>query len=197
MYRFTELDLREIQVGGTIREFSHSWTDPRTTAMTLEAEPRFQVTEQRQQQRDRWLGWPRDPITPHRFPVPRVHTPESGHFTMSTLARQALSLTATRRGLTTAATNTTEPLTHYKITLRRSAISLPESFKATLVSLGIHRRMQTVYHPHTPECAGKVLKVKELVEVENVPASAVRTKTEQRQERKASRGYRVVRSTIS
>ena len=116
---------------------------------------------------------------------------------MSTLARQALSLTAARRSLTTVAANSTEPLTHYKITLRRSAISLPESFKATLVSLGIHRRMQTVYHPHTPECAGKILKVKELVEVENVPASAVRTKTEQRQERKASRGYEVVGSTLS
>lgn len=57
--------------------------------------------------------------------------------------------------------------------------------------------MQTVYHPHTPECAGKILKVKELVEVENVPTSAVRTKTEQRQERKASRGYKVVRSAHS
>lgn len=116
---------------------------------------------------------------------------------MNTLTRQALSFIATRRGLVTVATNTAEPLTHYKITLRRSAIALPEPFKATLVSLGIHRRMQTVYHPHTPECAGKILKVKELVEVENVPASAVRTKTEQRLERKASRGYKVVRSTLS
>ena len=145
------------------------------------------------------MGWPRDIITPHLFPVPRLrvsHT-ASDHFTMSTLTRQALSLTVTRRGFATAATNSTEPLTHYKITLRRSAISLPESFKATLVSLGIHRRMQTVYHPHTPECAGKILKVKELVEVENVPASAVRTKTEQRVERKASRGYKVVESTLS
>jgi len=116
---------------------------------------------------------------------------------MSTLARQARSLAATRRSFTTAAANTLEPSTYYKITLRRSAIALPEPFKATLVSLGIHRRMQTVYHPHTPECAGKILKVKELVEVENVPASAVRTKTEQRQERKASKGYKVVGSTLS
>jgi large subunit ribosomal protein L30 len=89
-----------------------------------------------------------------------------------------------------------EPLTHYKITLRRSAISLPQAFKATLVTLGIHRRMQTVYHPHSPECAGKILKVKELVEVENVPASQVRTKTEQRQERKARRGYAVLSSKL-
>jgi ribosomal protein L30 len=74
----------------------------------------------------------------------------------------------------------------------RSAISLGERKKATLKTLGIHRRMQTVYHPHSPECAGKILAVKELLKVENVPASAVRTKTEQRWERKASRGYSVV-----
>lgn len=136
------------------------------------------------------LGLPRDIIT--------LTLVSSGpHFTMSTFARQALTFTATRRGLVTAAASTTEPLTHYKITLRRSAISLPESFKATLVTLGIHRRMQTVYHPHTSECAGKILKVKELVEVENVPASAVRTKTEQRLERKARRGYKVVRPALS
>jgi hypothetical protein len=54
--------------------------------------------------------------------------------------------------------------------------------------------MQTVYQRHSPECAGKILKVKELVHVENVPASAVRTAAEQRQARKASRGYRVVKS---
>ena len=144
------------------------------------------------------MGLPRDAITSHHLPVPGLHTSHtaSGRFTMSTLARQAFCLAATRRGLATT-TNATEPLTHYKITLRRSAISLPEPFKATLVSLGIHRRMQTVYHPHTSECAGKILKLKELVEVENVSTSAVRTKTEQRQERRASRGYRVVGSILS
>lgn len=52
--------------------------------------------------------------------------------------------------------------------------------------------MQTVYHPHSPECAGKILRVKELVEVQNVPASEVRSAKEQREERKAKRGYVVV-----
>lgn len=60
-----------------------------------------------------------------------------------------------------------------------------------MVALGLHRRMQTVYHAHSPEAAGKILKVKELVEVENVPAKAVRSQSEQRKERKASRGYQV------
>ncbi|EMD33541.1 hypothetical protein CERSUDRAFT_142587, partial [Gelatoporia subvermispora B] len=89
-----------------------------------------------------------------------------------------------------------EPNTHFRITLRRSAISLAANIKGTLASLGIHRRFQTVYHPHSPEVAGKILAVKELVAVENVPASAVRTKTEQRRERKAPRGYAVVGSRL-
>ena len=81
---------------------------------------------------------------------------------------------------------------YYKITLTRSAIALGERKKATLVSLGIHRRMQTVYHPHSPEFAGKILAVKELVRVENVPKEAVRTKTEQRLERRPTKGFEVV-----
>ena len=56
--------------------------------------------------------------------------------------------------------------------------------------------MQTVYHAHTPEAAGMILAVKELVEVENVPASAVRTAGQQRAERKATRGFVVVGSKV-
>jgi len=52
--------------------------------------------------------------------------------------------------------------------------------------------MQTVFHRHSPECAGKILAVKELVKVENVPEQAVMTKTEQRRARKSSRGFAVV-----
>ncbi|KAI6024856.1 hypothetical protein BKA83DRAFT_4253167 [Pisolithus microcarpus] len=100
------------------------------------------------------------------------------------------------RSIETAASSSTQPKTHFKITLRRSAIGLGEKKKETLVSLGLHRRMQTVYHPHTPETGGKILKVKELVEVENVPTSAVRTQEQQRQERKASRGYAVAGSRM-
>ena len=87
--------------------------------------------------------------------------------------------------------------TFYKITLLRSAIALGEKKKGTLVALGLHRRMQTVYHPHSPDFAGKILAVKELVRVENVPKEAVRTKTEQRRERKAPRGYTVLQTLQS
>ncbi|KAJ3988467.1 hypothetical protein F5890DRAFT_470759 [Lentinula detonsa] len=84
--------------------------------------------------------------------------------------------TPTRRVIHTATSLSSPPpppptstpqTTHYKITLRRSAISLGSRIQDTLVSLGIHRRFQTVYHRHGAEVAGKILKVKELVEVEN------------------------------
>lgn len=120
---------------------------------------------------------------------------------MSALARISVvprTLTATRSRF--ASTSTTrsestppsEPLTHFRITQRRSAIALPERYQATLISLGLHKRMQTVYHRHSQSVAGKILLVKELVEVENVPESAIRTRAEQRAERRPPRGYSVV-----
>ena len=106
---------------------------------------------------------------------------------------RSLSAAATPPLRSEAAASTTQSTTtHFKITLRRSAISLGEKKQGTLKSLGLHRRMQTVYHRHSPEVAGKILHVKELLEVENVPQELVQTKQEQRQERKAERGYKVV-----
>jgi len=52
--------------------------------------------------------------------------------------------------------------------------------------------MATVYHKHSPEAAGKILRVKELVFVENVPAEDVRNKAEMRMARKAVRGYGMI-----
>ncbi|KAJ7134229.1 hypothetical protein C8R44DRAFT_420360 [Mycena epipterygia] len=86
--------------------------------------------------------------------------------------------------------------THFKITLRRSAISLGEKKQGTLAALGLHRRHQTVFHKHTPDIAGKILALKELLEVQNVPATEVRDKQAQRQERKAPKGYEVVGSRM-
>ncbi|KAI9435073.1 hypothetical protein H4582DRAFT_702191 [Lactarius indigo] len=93
-------------------------------------------------------------------------------------------------------TTSPEPNTHFRVTLRRSGISLGKRVQGTLAALGLRRRMQTVYHLHTPEAAGMILAVKELVEVENVPASAVRTAGQQRAERKAPRGFVVVGSKV-
>ncbi|OCB84717.1 hypothetical protein A7U60_g8241 [Sanghuangporus baumii] len=82
--------------------------------------------------------------------------------------------------------------TYFKITLTRSAIGLGASKKSTLASLGIHRRMQTVFHPHKPEFAGKILAVKELVRVENVSGEEVRSKEELRRMRRPQSGFEVV-----
>ncbi|KAF7364911.1 hypothetical protein MVEN_00361600 [Mycena venus] len=84
--------------------------------------------------------------------------------------------------------------THFKITVRRSAISL-EDKKSTLAALGLHRRNQTVFHPHRSDVAGKILEVKELLEVQNVPASEVR-KLAQHVERKTPKGFQVVGSRM-
>ncbi|KAF4571186.1 hypothetical protein EYR36_008515 [Pleurotus pulmonarius] len=89
-------------------------------------------------------------------------------------------------------TSSSPPTTHFKITLRRSAIGLGDRIKGTLVSLGIHRRHQTVYHAHGPEVAGKLLAVKELIDVENVPTELVKTKEQQTRDRRPPRGYQVV-----
>jgi large subunit ribosomal protein L30 len=114
------------------------------------------------------------------------------------LTTSATSATKTDTSSTTFGENpSTPPNTHFKITLRRSAISLGDKIKGTLKALGIHRRFQTVYFPHSPEVAGKILKIKELVEVENVPRHLVLTKQEQRHQRKAPRGYKVVGSRMT
>jgi len=60
------------------------------------------------------------------------------------------------------------PTTHYRITLRRSAIGLPSRYTKILEALGLHKRLSSVYHLQTPSAAGSILAVKELVHVDNV-----------------------------
>lgn len=135
--------------------------------------------------------------TPYVIPKPTLASLitqseiSSSASTPSTSSSITTPSTATADAASTSA-QTSSNLTHFRITLHRSAIGLPARTKQTLEALGIHRRMQTVFHKHTPDIAGKILKVKELVEVTNVPASAVRTPAEMRVERKAVRGYEVV-----
>jgi large subunit ribosomal protein L30 len=118
-------------------------------------------------------------------------------FYMRPTSNVARTLTTTTTTLGTSSNASAPPNTHFKITLRRSALSLGDKIKGTLKALGIHRRFQTVYFPHSPEVAGKILKVKELVEVENVPRHLVLTKLEQRQQRKSPRGYKIIGSRMT
>ncbi|KAF4453081.1 ATP-citrate synthase subunit 1 [Fusarium austroafricanum] len=64
--------------------------------------------------------------------------------------------------------NPNTDMSFFRITLHRSAIGLPERTRGVLAALGLRRRMQTVFHPVHPQFAGMILKVKELVRVEEV-----------------------------
>ena len=71
----------------------------------------------------------------------------------------------------------------------RSAIGLPMRTRGVLAALGLRKRMRTVYHPVTPDVAGQIMKVKELVDVEEVEQAL--SKQEQREQRRPDPGYYV------
>ena len=82
-------------------------------------------------------------------------------------------------------------MSFFRITLQRSAIGLPERTRGVLKALGLHKRTQTVFHPVHPQFAGMIMKVKELVRVEEVDQAL--TKAEVKSERTPDRGYWVER----
>ncbi|KAI5864435.1 hypothetical protein GGS23DRAFT_564372 [Durotheca rogersii] len=59
-------------------------------------------------------------------------------------------------------------MSFFRITLHRSAIGMPRRTRGVLASLGLRKRQQTVFHPVSPEFAGKIMRVKELVRVAEV-----------------------------
>ncbi|KAI0484397.1 ribosomal protein L30 [Xylariaceae sp. FL0804] len=81
--------------------------------------------------------------------------------------------------------------TFFRITLQRSAIGLPRRTRGALAALGLHRRGRTVFHPAEPHFAGMVMKVKELVAVEEVDRP--QTTRELRDERRPDPGFYVER----
>ena len=80
-------------------------------------------------------------------------------------------------------------MAYFRITLIRSAIGLPRRTSGVLAALGLKKRMTTVFHPVTPDVAGQIMKVKELVSVKEVPRAM--TKQELHWERKPDPGYYV------
>lgn len=80
-------------------------------------------------------------------------------------------------------------MSYFRITLVRSAIGLPRKTHGVLQALGLKKRMATVFHPVAPDVAGMIMKVKELVSVEEVPRP--KTKQEVHLERKPDPGYYV------
>ncbi|CDS14130.1 hypothetical protein LRAMOSA06300 [Lichtheimia ramosa] len=79
---------------------------------------------------------------------------------------------------------------YYKVTLTRSTIGLSKDYRAAAKTLGLHRLNQTKYHAVNPSSAGLILKLKEIVKVENVDAIPEKVSN------KAERGYKVVGSML-
>ncbi|KAI1076423.1 ribosomal protein L30p/L7e-domain-containing protein [Whalleya microplaca] len=78
-------------------------------------------------------------------------------------------------------------MSFFRITLHRSAIGLPKRTRGVLAALGLRKRTQTVFHPVTPQFGGLILKVKELVRVEEVDRAL--SPAELREERKPEPGF--------
>jgi large subunit ribosomal protein L30 len=76
---------------------------------------------------------------------------------------------------------------YFRITLMRSGIGLPKRTQGVLKALGLRQRMKTVFYPVSPEVAGQIMKVKELVSVREVDRAL--TKEELKAERKPDPGY--------
>ncbi|KAJ9165012.1 hypothetical protein NKR19_g777 [Coniochaeta hoffmannii] len=82
-------------------------------------------------------------------------------------------------------------MSYFRITLHRSAIGLPERTRGVLAALGLRKRSQTVFHPVHPQFAGMIMKVKELVRVEEVDRPL--SKKEVKAERTPEPGFYVER----
>lgn len=80
---------------------------------------------------------------------------------------------------------------YFKVTQLKSTIGLPRLYKDTLLSLGLRRRHQTVYHKITPQQAGAIARVKELVKVEL--SDVFKNKEQMREERKSEPGYEIIK----
>jgi large subunit ribosomal protein L30 len=79
--------------------------------------------------------------------------------------------------------------TYFRITLMRSAIGLPARTNMVLHALGLKKRMATVFYPVSLDVAGQIMKVKELVSVQEVDEPL--TKAQVHMQRKPDLGYYV------
>lgn len=91
-----------------------------------------------------------------------------GQRILSQIQGRCNSTLASETNATASTSSNTLDTTHYRITLRRSAIGMPSHTRKVLESMGLRKRLQSVYRPKRADIAGMVLAVKELVHVENV-----------------------------
>lgn len=60
------------------------------------------------------------------------------------------------------------PTTHFRVVQARGMMGTPWFLRRIIAALGLRHRMQAVYLPHHATVAGELLKVKELIRVDNV-----------------------------
>ncbi|KAL1590891.1 hypothetical protein WHR41_00480 [Cladosporium halotolerans] len=82
-------------------------------------------------------------------------------------------------------------MSFFRVTLMRSAIGLPAKTSGVLKALGLHKRLRTVYHPVSPDIAGQIFAVKELVDVQEVDQRL--SKQEMKELRRPESGFWVER----
>lgn len=82
-------------------------------------------------------------------------------------------------------------MSFFRVTLMRSAIGLPAKTSGVLKALGLHKRLRTVYHPVSPDIAGQIFAVKELVDVQEVEQRL--SKQEMKELRRPESGFWVER----
>ncbi|KAG0261483.1 39S ribosomal protein L33, mitochondrial [Mortierella polycephala] len=100
------------------------------------------------------------------------------------------TLTSPARAYSTQTADAAAAGGYFKVTQTRSLIGVPKSTIKVLKSLGLGRRIgRPVFQPHNASAAGKILKVKELVKVENMSGSIP---AEGFQRTRATKGYKVV-----
>ncbi|GME70436.1 unnamed protein product [Ambrosiozyma monospora] len=75
----------------------------------------------------------------------------------------------------------------FKITQLKSTIAMPAKKKNTMRSIGLRKRHQTVYLDITPQIAGSLAGVKELVKIEL--AETKKSREQMRLERKSDPGF--------
>ncbi|KAK3897667.1 hypothetical protein C8A05DRAFT_38768 [Staphylotrichum tortipilum] len=78
-------------------------------------------------------------------------------------------------------------MSFFRITLHRSFIGMPQRTRDVLSALGLHRRGQIVFQTVSAQSAGMIMKVKELVRVEEVDRAL--TKREVQDSRRPDKGF--------
>jgi large subunit ribosomal protein L30 len=78
---------------------------------------------------------------------------------------------------------------YFRITLLRSGIGLPKKIRGVLEAIGLRKRMAITFLPISRDSAGQIMKIKELVDVQEVEHA--KTRQQLKAERRPDPGFYV------